>query len=135
MAVTPPFQNFNLNEGLEDSFLAGATIAAYQRVLFTASGTILPANNTADASIGVAKQPITNGTVGVVRLDVPQQLGLSNTLINVGDTVYQGPNGLVTAVAANNAQLGVAKYGSPVPGSNTGNNMTPVTILGLRKSA
>ena len=134
MAVTPPFLNFNLNEGLEDTFLAGASILQYQRVWFNSSGAVMPCTNATDIGIGQAKQPIANAAYGTVRLDAPQMFGLANTLINVGDTVYQAAN-YVSAVSANNAQLGVAKYGARAPDANTGNNAVPMVILQARKSA
>lgn len=133
MAVSPPYVNLTIVEGQEDSFLAGAAITQYQRVQFTSSGTILPATNSTDLAIGTAKQPIANGAYGVVRLDLPQQYGLSNTLINVGDTVYEAANGLVSATLVNNAMLGVAKTGAPVPNANTSNNQAAIIILGFRK--
>ena len=135
MAVTPPYSNLVLNETQEDTFLAGATITQYQRVQLTSTGTVLPATNAADLSFGVAKQPIANGSYGVIRLDMPQSYGLANTLINVGDTVYQAANGLVSAVLVNNAILGVAKIGAPVPNANTSNNQAAIIYLGVRKSA
>lgn len=134
MAVVPPFANTNLVEGLEDSFLAGATILQYQRVWLNSSGVILPAQNTTDLAFGQAKQPIANGSYGVVRLDAPEQFGLANTLINVGDTVYQAAN-FVSAVSANNAQLGVAKIGARAPDANTANNAVAIVILAVKKSA
>ncbi len=135
MAVTPPYSNLVLNETLEDTFLAGATITQYQRVTFTSSGTIIAAVNASDLGIGVAKQPIANNAYGVVRLDMPQSYGLANTLINVGDTVYQGTSGLVTAASSNNAIIGVCKIGAPVPNANTSNNQAAIIYLGVRKSA
>lgn len=135
MAVLPPFKNLELVEGLEDSFTASATIAQYARVQLLSDGTIQTAANAADVSFGIAKQPIANGSVGVVRLDAPQQYGLANTSINVGDTVYSAASGYVSSTLVNNAQLGVAKSAAPVPGANTGNNLTPIVILGVRKSS
>lgn len=135
MAVSPPYSNLVLNETQEDTFLAGAAIAQYKRVLITSTGTILEAANAADLSFGVAKQPIANGSYGVVRLDMPQSYGLANTLINVGDTVYQAANGFVSAVLVNNAILGVAKIGAPVPNANTSNNLSAIIYLGVRKSS
>ena len=134
MAVNPPFVNLNLNETLEDTFLAGATLAAYQRVTLTTTGTILAANAT-DASFGVTKQPIANGSYGVVRLDAPQQYGLANTLINVADTVYAANTGWVSATLVNNAQLGVALTAAPTPGANNANLQTPIVILQVKKSS
>ncbi len=135
MAVSPPYSNLVLNETLEDTFLAGAAIRQYARVQFTSSGTILEAANAADLSFGIAKQPIANGAYGVVRTDFPQNYGLANTLINVGDTVYKAANGYVSAVLTNNALLGVAKIGAPAPGANTSNNLAAVVILQTPKSA
>ncbi len=135
MAVSPPYSNLVLNETQEDSFLAGAAIRQYARVQLTSTGTILEAANAADLAFGTAKQPIANAAYGVVRLDMPQQFGLANTLINVGDTVYQAANGYVSAVLVNNAIIGVAKIGAPLPAANTGNNQSAVIILGVRKSA
>lgn len=134
MAVTPPFVNLTINETLEDTFLAGATLAQYVRVTLGATGAITAANAT-DASFGVTKQPIANGAYGVVRLDAAQQYGLANTLINVADTVYSANLGYVSATLVNNTQLGVALTGSPIPGSNTGNNLVPIVILQVKKSA
>lgn len=133
--ANPPFANLNLNEGLEDSLLCGATIAQYSRVWYNTSGQIMPANNTTDIAIGTVKQPGVNGAYAVVRLDFPQQLGLANTLINVGDTIYGAANGAVSSASSNNAQLGVAKYGSIAPAANTGNNLTPVVYFAAKKSA
>jgi hypothetical protein len=135
MAVSPPYANFNLQETQEDSLLAGATIRQYERVVYTASGTIIPAPNTGTPAIGTARTNIANGEVGPVRLDLPQQFGRSNTLINVGDVVYEGATGFVTAVAANNAILGVAKIGTPAPAANTSNNQAACVWFGVRKSA
>ena len=134
MAVNPPFVNLTIAETLEDSFLATATLAQYVRVTLTTTGGIAAANAT-DASFGVTKQPIANGSYGVVRLDAPQQYGLANTLINVADTVYAANLGYVSATLVNNEQLGVALTAAPTPGSNTGNNLTPVVILQVKKSA
>ena len=133
--ANPPFVNLALHEGLEDTFLAGATIPVYSRVWLNSAGAMMPALNTTDLSVGVAKQPIANGSYGVVRLDAPEQFGLANTLVNVGDTVYQAANGYVSSSASNNAQLGVALSAAIVPGANTGNNLTPIVILAAKKSA
>lgn len=135
MPVNPPFSNLVLNETQEDTFLAGAAIAQYARVTLNSSGQIITAANATDLAFGTTKQPIANGSYGVVRLDMPQQYGLANTLINVGDTVYQAASGYVSAVLVNNAIIGVAKIGAPVPNANTGNNQSAVIILGVRKSA
>lgn len=135
MAVTPPYANLVLNETQEDTFLAAATIPQYARVTLNSSGAIIVAANATDLAFGVAKQPIANGSYGVVRLDLPQQYGLANTLINVGDTVYQAATGYVSATLVNNAIIGVAKIGAPVPNANTSNNQAAVVILAVRKSA
>lgn len=135
MAVSPPYSNLVLNETQEDSFLAGAAIVQYARVTLTSSGTIITAANATDLAFGVAKQPIANGAYGVVRLDMPQSYGLANTLINVGDTVYQAATGYVSAVLVNNALIGVAKIGAPLPAANTSNNQSAVIILGVRRSS
>lgn len=134
MAVSPPYLNLVLQETLEDTFLAGAAIAQYSRVKYTSSGTILAAN-AADLSIGTARSAIANAAYGVVRLDMPQQYGLSNTLINIGDTVYSADGGFVSAVLVNNAIQGVAKIGAPAPAANTGNNQSTCVFFGVRKSA
>lgn len=135
MAVSPPYSNLVLNETLEDTFLAGAAIVQYARVTLNSSGAIITAANATDLAFGVAKQPIANGSYGVVRLDMPQSYGLANTLINVGDTVYQAATGYVSATLTNNTLIGVAKIGAPAPAANTGNNQSAVIILGVRKSA
>lgn len=135
MAVSPPYSNLVLNETQEDTFLAGATIAQYARVTLTSAGTVITAANATDLAFGVAKQPIANGSYGVVRLDMPQSYGLANTLINVGDTVYQAASGYVSATLVNNTILGVAKIGAPVPNANTSNNQSAIIYLGVRKSA
>ncbi len=135
MAVSPPYANLVLQETLEDTLLAGATIRQYARVTYTSSGTIIECLNSTDLAIGTARQPIANAAYGVVRLDMPQQYGLSNTLINVGDTVYQAATGFVSAVLVNNATIGVAKIGAPAPAANTGNNMATCVFFGVRKSA
>jgi hypothetical protein len=141
MAQLPPFLNFNLNEGLEDTLLAGAAIAQYQRVYVIASGAtvptplLMPANNATDLAIGTAQQAIANGNVGTVRLDAPMQFGLANTLINIGDTIYQANNGYVSATSVNNVQIGVSRYACPAPTGNVGNNAVPITIYQVKKSA
>lgn len=135
MAVSPPYSNLVLNETQEDTFLAGAAIAQYARVTLTSTGTVITAANATDLAFGVAKQPIANGSYGVVRLDMPQSYGLANTLINVGDTVYQAAAGYVSATLVNNAIIGVAKIGAPVPNANTSNNQSAIIILGVRKSS
>lgn len=135
MAVSPPYSNLVLQETQEDTFLADAAIVQYARVTLTSAGKIITAANATDLAFGVAKQPIANNSYGVVRLDMPQNYGLANTLINVGDTVYQAATGYVTAVPTNNTLIGVCKIGAPVPGANTDNNQSAVIILGVRKSA
>ncbi len=135
MAVIPPYSNLVLNETQEDTFLAGAAIVQYARVTLNSSGQVITAANATDLAFGVAKQPIANGAYGVVRLDMPQSYGLANTLINVGDTVYQAATGYVTAVPTNNTLIGVAKIGAPLPAANTSNNQSAIIYLGVRKSA
>lgn len=135
MAVSPPYANLVLNETQEDSLLAGATIKQYARVTYTSAGTIIECANATDLAIGTAKQPIANGAYGVVRLDMPQQYGLSNTLIDIGATVYQAASGYVSATLVNNAIIGVAKIGAPAPAANTGNNQATCVFFGVRKSA
>lgn len=130
MALPNTFTNMTLNETLEDSLLAGADINQYQRVYLSASGTILPANNVADNSIGVARSNIANANVGVIRLHLPMQYGLANANINVGDPVAIATNGLVTPTLANTTSLvGVAK--TP---TNQGAN-TPLAYYGVRTGA
>jgi hypothetical protein len=134
MAVNPPYANFNLNEGLEDSFLAGAAISVYQRVYLTNTGTILPAMNATDPSFGTAKQAINNGAAGVIRLDGPQQLGLANTLVNIADAVYLANNAFVSSTVIANCFVGIAKYAAPTPSANNANNATPIVILAQRSA-
>lgn len=110
MALPNTFTNLYLNETQEDSLLAGATILQYQRVYLAQNGTILPANNIADYAIGVAKQPIANNNVGVIRLYLPMNYGLANANINVGDPITIATNGLVnTALANTTSIIGVAR--------------------------
>lgn len=134
MAV-PPFPNLTIPEGPQDSFLAGASILLYQRVQLNSAGQVLPANNVADLSFGVAVQPIANGAVGAVRLDYTESYGLSNTLINVGDTVYLAANGVISSASSNNAQVGVARTPTIAPAANSGNTMVPLVYLRVPKSA
>lgn len=109
MALPNTFTNLYLNETMEDSRLAGATINQYQRVYLAQNGTILPANNIADNSIGVAKQNIANNNVGVIRLHMPMNYGLANANVNVGDPVVIGTNGTVNVALSNATQIvGVA---------------------------
>lgn len=130
MALPNTFTNMTINETMEDSLLAGAAISQYQRVYLTQTGVILPANNVADYSIGVAKQAIANANVGVVRLHLPMQYGLANANINVGDPVAIATNGLVTPTLANTTSVvGVAK--TP---TNTGSN-TALAYYGVRNGA
>ncbi len=130
MALPNTYTNMTINETQEDSLLAGATIAQYQRVYLSSTGTILPANNVADNSIGVAKQPIANANVGVVRLHLPMQYGLANANINIGDPLAIATNGLVTPTLANTTSLvGVAK--TP---TNQGTNV-PLAYYAVRTGA
>lgn len=127
MALPNTFTNMTLNETLEDSLLASADIAQYQRVYLKQDGTIQPANNIADNSIGVAKQDISNANVGVIRLHLPMQYGLANANINVGDPVVIATNGLVSPTLANTTSVvGVAR--TP---TNQGAN-TPLAYYGVR---
>ncbi len=127
MALPNTYTNMTLNETLEDSLLASADIAQYQRVYLKSDGTIQPANNIADNSIGVAKQPISNNNVGVIRLHLPMQYGLANANINVADPVAIATNGLVTPTLANTTSLvGVAR--TP---TNGGANI-PLVYYGVR---
>ena len=89
---------------------------------------VAAAANATDMAIGTAVQPINNGNYGAVRLDFPEQYGLANTLINVGDNVYTAAN-YVSAVLVNNAFLGIAKTGARAPDANTANNPVPLVIL------
>ena len=118
MALPPPYLNFTIPETQEDSFLASATVRQYARVLLLSDGTVREAANIADNSIGVAKTPIANGVVGVVRLHLPAQYGLCNINTNIADPLAIATNGLVTPTLANSTSLvGVAK--TPVlAGSN-----------------
>lgn len=122
MALPNTFTNMTLNETQEDSLLASATIAQYQRVQLMSDGTIQPCNNVADNAIGVAKQPIANANYGVVRLQLPMQYALANANINVGDPVAVAVGGKVTPTLANTTSLvGIAK--TP---TNQGSNMALV---------
>lgn len=130
MALPNTFTNMTIAESLEDSLLAGADIAQYQRVQLTISGTILPATNVADNSIGVAKQTISNNNVGVVRLHMPMQYGLANANINIGNPVAISVDGKITPTLANTTSLvGIAK--TP---TNQGSNMAMV-YYGVRTGA
>ena len=134
MAVTPPFVNLTLVDGVQDSFQASGNINIYQRVVFLSTGMVAAAANATDMAIGTAVQPINNGNYGAVRLDFPEQYGLANTLINVGDNVYTAAN-YVSASSTNNAFIGVAKTGARAPDANTANNPVPLVILQVRKSS
>lgn len=130
MALPNTFTNMTLNESLEDSVLAGATINQYQRVYLAIDGKVYPANNIADYSIGVARSNIANANVGVVRLHLPMQYGLANANINVGDPVAIATNGLITPTLANTTSVvGVAK--TP---TNQGAN-TSLAYYGVRNGA
>lgn len=127
MALPNTYTNMTLNETQEDSLLASADIAQYQRVYLKQDGTIQPANNIADNSIGVAKQPISNANVGVIRLHLPMQYGLANANINVGDPLVIATNGLVSPTLANTTSVvGVAR--TP---TNQGSNV-PLAYYGVR---
>lgn len=118
MALPPPYLNLVIQETQEDSFLASATVRQYARVQLMSDGSVREAANIADNSIGVAKTPIANQAVGVVRLHLPAQYGLANANINVADPVAVATNGLVTPTLANTTSLvGVAKT-STLAGSN-----------------
>jgi hypothetical protein len=128
MALPNTFTNLYLNETQEDSLVAGATILQYQAVYLSSTGTILPANNIADNAIGVAKQPIANANVGVVRLYLPMAYGLANANINVGDPVTIATSGLVSPTLANTTSVvGVAR--TP---TNGGSNMA-LSFYGVRR--
>ena len=128
MAVNPPFANLTIVDGIQDSFQASANINQYSRVVYLSTGNIATAANTTDPAFGTAVQNISNGSYGVVRLDFPEQYGLANTLINVGDNVYTAAN-YVSATLVNNAFLGIAKTGARAPDANTANNPVPLVIL------
>jgi hypothetical protein len=130
MALPNTYTNLTLNESMEDSLLAGAAIALYQRVYLTQTGVILPANNVADYSIGVAKQAIANASWGTVRLHMPMQYGLANANINVGDPVAIAVDGKITPTLANTTSVvGVAK--TP---TNQGTNVA-LAYYGVRNGA
>ena len=128
MALPNVYTNMALQETLEDSLLAGAAINQYQRVYLSSTGTLLPANNIADISIGVARSNIANNNIGPIRLHLPMQFGLANANINIGDPVAIATNGLVTPTLANTTWVvGVAK--TP---TNTGSNV-PLVYYGARE--
>ena len=128
MAVNPPFANLTIVDGIQDSFQASGNISQYQRVVYLSTGMAATAANTTDPAFGTALSNISNGNYGVIRLDFPEQYGLANTLINVGDNVYTAAN-YVSAVLVNNAFLGIAKTGARAPDANTANNPVPLVIL------
>lgn len=128
MALPNVYTNMALAENQEDSGLAGATINQYQRVYLSSTGTLLPANNIADISIGVARANIANNNIGPIRLHLPMQFGLANANINIGDPVAIATNGLVTPTLANTTWVvGVAK--TP---TNGGSNV-PLVYYGARE--
>ena len=135
MALPPPFANFVVPDGPTDTFLASANVTQYSRVQLLSTGSIQAATNATDLSFGVAIQTIYNTAYGVVRLDYHEGIGLANTNINVGDTLYLANTGYVSSSSVNNCQVGVARTAAITPAANSSNQTQPVVYVRVTKSA
>jgi hypothetical protein len=112
--MATPLQGFI--DGRQVSFIAGETIAPYQRVYLSAANTVKLAG-TGNYSIGSALGNAATGEPVSIALDGPgNQLGITSGTVTVGDNVYQAASGAITS----NRLISGIKLGIALQTSTTG---------------
>ena len=95
-----------LTENVYKTYLAGATMGAYLRVKIDSAGAVVLAGATDMTAGYLTERGATSGAHCTVRSSqAPEQIGVANAALEIGDPLFAAANGMVDDADAGSARL------------------------------